>query len=175
MDERSPLENYGELPVRQPGATLHESTPTPLPVFTPHSDIDTPAGAPGYENAPKHYRGASGIQSFDVWDAYCMDPYRATAWKYFSRFDKKGSQIHDLQKLVHYIDESIARLPESTDDFLSENDISLSPEVIIQAFGLTGLMADAALDFLLSFTVRRPRTNLRSAKSLVEEYLFTLQ
>jgi len=166
-----------ELERRKPGATLRESMPglppgIPHPVFIPrNSDVNTSAGS--VDNPPEHYRG-NGIQTFDVWDAYDMDRYRASAFKYFTRAKKKGSERNDLEKLIHYIDESIKRLPSYEEEPLDPADISISPEVVIQSFDLDGLMADAAMDFLLSFTTPHPKTYLRAAKAQVEEYLFTI-
>lgn len=169
------------LPQRTVGATLRESMPlpggVPHPSFIPHdsgNDVNSSAGSPGYDGAPEHYKGKDGIQTFDVWDAYDMDRYLATAFKYFTRHKRKGSEKNDVEKLIHYIDEAVARLPKETGDYIDIQDISLSPDVVVEAFGLEGLMADAARDFLLSFTVRHPRVYLRSAKAQAEEYLFSL-
>jgi hypothetical protein len=145
------------------------------PSFTPkHSDVNTSAGSPGYEGAPNHYKGASGIQVFDVWDAYEMDRYRATAFKYFARYNLKGSMVNDLDKLSHYIYESVVRTNFAMQPIIDFRVIRLTPAVVIPSFGLEGLMADACLDFLLSFTTRNPKTYLRAAKSQVDEYIASL-
>jgi hypothetical protein len=145
---------------------------TTHPSFTAaNSDVNSTAGRPGYEGAPDHYKGSNGLQSFDVWDAYRMDPYRATAWKYFSRFNRKGSFRNDLEKLVHYIQEAIDRLDWSTQPILTPQEIGLSPDKVIAAFNLDGLMASAARDFLWSFVVEHPKTYLLAAKAQVQEYL----
>jgi hypothetical protein len=75
-------------------------------------DVNTTAGDVGWENAPRHYKGANGIENFDVWDAYHMDPYTANAFKYLARYDKKGSALNDLRKALHYIEEIPRRMRE---------------------------------------------------------------
>lgn len=134
-------------------------------------DVNSLAGTPGYEGAPAHYKGNDGIQVFDVWDAYDMDRYRAAAFKYFGRYKVKGSMDNDLRKLMHYLQEALNRLPSETEDFLNMEDIELTPARVLDAFDLDGIMGDAAIDFLLSFTVRHPRTYLRSALAQVAEYV----
>jgi hypothetical protein len=72
------------------------------------ADVNTTAGDLGWENAPDHYKG-NGIECFDVWDAYRLDPYLANALKYLTRWDKKGSPVNDLKKASHYLRETIKR------------------------------------------------------------------
>lgn len=140
----------------------------------PNSDVNTTAGAPGFENAPSHYQAAGGLQSFDVIDAYGLDFYTGNAWKYLSRWDKKGNGKTDLEKAAHYLQEALTRAPRVAVKHLNLDHIDLGLGVILSAFGFTGLIEDAARDLLLSQTSDHPRVYLRSAKAQVEEFLKTL-
>jgi len=134
-------------------------------------DVNTTAGVPGYEGAPAHYQGHDGIQNFDVWDAFNMDRYRASAWKYFTRYQHKGSIKNDLAKLVHYIEEALARPGILGVEPLQESELGLSIEDVLKAFELDGAMGEAAEDFLRSFTEKNPKVYLRSARAHVLDYL----
>lgn len=180
MDDRTQMLPVANGPVSYTAptnvsASVYGSMLTPAPSFTAiNSDVNSTAGRPGYDGAPVHYKGSNGIQSFDVWDEYDMDPYRASAWKYFSRFNLKGSTRNDLEKLVHYLQEAIDRVNFAAFQVINLDGIRLKPSVVLPSFGLEGIMYDAALDFLLSFTTPHPKTYLRSAKVQVEAYIRSL-
>lgn len=135
-------------------------------------DIDGPAGAPGFANAPVHYQTPAGIQPFDVWDVYIGDwrIYAMVAFKYLARWHKKGSAKNDLQKAAHLLLEAFNHAPRVSEDFLDIEEVPLKPEDIVTAFELEGLIRDAAGDLLLAFTVPHPRTYLRAALSEVQEF-----
>jgi hypothetical protein len=113
------------------------------------TDVNTTAGAVGWENAPGHYRGSGGIENFDVWDAYILDPYSANAFKYLARWNKKGSALNDLKKALHYIDETILRWEAGRLPWGVIPLPELTPEKIIDAFGLDGQVATAVRCLLL--------------------------
>lgn len=174
-DETQMLPSAYAAPSNIRVATIYDGMVNTRPSFTAiNSDVNSSAGSPGYEGAPSHYKGRSGIQTFDVWDAYCMDPYRATAWKYFTRYKLKGSEKNDIDKLEHYLQEAVSRVHFPSCPLIDLREIKLTPAVVIPAFDIDGIMADAALDFLLSFTTRNPKTYLRASRSIVLEYASTL-
>lgn len=145
----------------------------PAPKIT---DVNSTAGKPGFDGAPTHYKTAAGIQSFDVIDAYGLTFYDGNAWKYLTRWDKKGNGRTDLEKSAHYLQESLTRAPRTTEEFFRLEDIDLKPDVVLTAFGFTpnGLLWGAAHDLLLSRTTPHPQTYLRSALSQVAEYLIRM-
>jgi hypothetical protein len=134
-------------------------------------DLNTTAGAVGWENAPDHYKGTGGIENFDVWDAYEMDPYTANAFKYLARWDKKGSPLNDLMKALHYIEETIIRWERG--GWLHWRPAHrvpkhLLPEAVIEAFGLSGQVAEAVTYLLHWRTSYMPDGDLKSAQRYVE-------
>lgn len=139
------------------------------------ADVDTTAGAIGWENAPSHYQGAGGMENFDVWDAYEMDPYTANAFKYLARWDKKGSPLNDLKKAFHYIDERIKRWndPGSGLSWLdwkpAKRDKHLTPETVADAFGLTSFVREATLHLLFFRTAMRSPNDLDAAKWYLQQ------
>lgn len=139
-------------------------------------DVNSTAGSPGFEGAPEHYKTEAGIQSFDVIDAYGLDFYLGNAWKYFSRWKRKGSAKNDLEKCAHYLQEALNRAPRITGEFYNLDDIDLTPAVVLPAFGFESdsLMYDAALDLLLSRTTAHPRTYLRSSLAQLQEFMKTM-
>jgi hypothetical protein len=136
------------------------------------TDLNTSAGAVGWENAPSHYQGQGGIENFDVWDAYQMDPYTANAFKYLARWDKKGSPVNDLKKALHYIEEIIKRWndPEAQMNWLNWNPAKpgrLTPANVVHAFGLTGNVGTATIHLLYFRSDKRPAEDLHAAKRYV--------
>jgi hypothetical protein len=127
-------------------------------------DVTTTAGDVGWENAPAHYKGEGGIENFDVWDAYYMDPYTANAFKYLARYDKKGSPVNDLKKALHYIEEIPARLRRDQARVVPAPAISL--ETVLEAFGLTddAYVGDAMAYLLLFSCDTRSVSYLEAAK-----------
>lgn len=113
------------------------------------TDVNTTAGAVGWENAPDHYKGNGGIENFDVWDEYEMDPYTANAFKYLARWDKKGSPLNDLKKALHYVEELILRWDDGRLRWGPVVVNDLRADKVAEAFGLSGEVA-AAVRFLLN-------------------------
>lgn len=68
--------------------------------------MNTTAGKVG--EPPAHYASTTGLQPFDVMDAFGLGFYDGNAVKYLLRWRKKGG-ITDLEKARHYIDEQIIR------------------------------------------------------------------
>ena len=48
-----------------------------------------------------HYKQGK-MQVFDVWDAFDLDPYEASAVKYLLRHKKKNGR-EDIEKAIHYL------------------------------------------------------------------------
>lgn len=48
-----------------------------------------------------HYKNGK-MQVFDVWDAFELDPYEASAVKYILRHKKKNGR-EDIEKAIHYL------------------------------------------------------------------------
>lgn len=69
---------------------------------------------PRYDNInPSHYRAASGLESFDVIEAFFPDkPYRWAPFKYLVRAGKKPGQdeVQDLRKAIWWIEREIAHI-----------------------------------------------------------------
>lgn len=93
---------------------------------------------------PEHYRNDSGIQPFDVIDAYHFGYYSGHAMKYLLRWNKKDDPIDNLEKARHYFQE-IPRRELVLDDMFKYWYIPtrLSMTRVIEAFGLTGHVAGA--------------------------------
>lgn len=56
----------------------------------------------------EHYR-QTGVQPWDVIDAWGLDFYAGNALKYLYRAGRKGPKVEDLKKARHYIDKLIER------------------------------------------------------------------
>lgn len=132
-------------------------------------DVNSTAGAPGFDNAPAHYKTEAGIQSFDVIDAYNMGFYTGNAWKYLTRWDKKGSPENDLDKAEHYLIEASLRASREVSVLHTVPD-DMRPAVVLTAFGFQGTLYDAGLDLLLSHTSYNPRTYLEVAIVEVRQF-----
>jgi Protein of unknwon function (DUF3310) len=66
------------------------------------------------DKTPGYYRGASGMQPFDVIDAFRLDFYEGSVLKYLIRWKQKNG-LEDLEKCAHYIEcirERAQALPE---------------------------------------------------------------
>jgi len=131
-------------------------------------DVTTAAGGVGWENAPSHYKGEGGIENFDVWDAYYMDPYTANAFKYLARYDKKGAPVNDLRKALHYIEEIPIRLRPDQARVIGEPAIPL--EAVLEAFGRTDdpYIGDAMAYLLLFSCDTRSKSYLEAAKFAIK-------
>ncbi|MFD8117039.1 DUF3310 domain-containing protein [Streptomyces microflavus] len=71
-----------------------------------------PAASPSsFETAPAHYQNDTGMQPWDIWKAFDLDPWQANAIKYLLRAGRKDgeSTTKDLKKARHYIDYLIER------------------------------------------------------------------
>lgn len=141
------------------------------------TDLNTSAGDVGWENAPSHYQGAGGLENFDVWDAYQMDPYTANAFKYLARWDKKGSPLNDLKKAAHYLEETIRRLEDARLDWkiVRVTDQRLHVQNVIDAFGLTGNPATAVFHLLYAKTGKTPYEDIRAAKRYADRAVKEVQ
>lgn len=124
------------------------------------ADVNTTAGDLGWENAPSHYKGNGGLENFDVWDAYELDPYSANAFKYLARWDKKGSPVDDLKKALHYVTE----IPYRVDCGHGAIYPMISIQEIIEKFGLGSnpYVADA-VTYLLTWACNRRDTDYLTA------------
>lgn len=56
----------------------------------------------------EHYR-QTGVQPWDVVDAWGLDFYAGNALKYLYRAGRKGARVEDLKKARHYIDKMIEK------------------------------------------------------------------
>lgn len=56
----------------------------------------------------EHYR-QTGIQPWDIIDAWGLDFYAGNALKYLYRAGRKGPKVEDLKKARHYIDKMIEK------------------------------------------------------------------
>lgn len=74
-------------------------------------------GAVNFADVPKvadtqvggeHYR-QTGIQPWDIIDAWGLDFYAGNALKYLYRAGRKGPKVEDLKKARHYIDKMIEK------------------------------------------------------------------
>ena len=128
-------------------------------------DLNTTAGDVGWQNAPSHYQGAGGLENFDVWDAYSLDPFSANAFKYLARHDKKDSSLNDLKKAAHYLAETILRWDDGRIRWSTlPRPKSLTPGRVIEAYGLTGNAAKAVFHLLEWKVSMTPDGDLRAAK-----------
>jgi hypothetical protein len=53
-----------------------------------------------------HYRRLGGLQPWDVWFAWGLNPFQAAILKYVVRYQKKGG-VEDLEKAKHYLEKLI--------------------------------------------------------------------
>jgi len=55
-----------------------------------------------------HYKDRA-IQPWEIWEAYDMDGWEASALKYLLRYKDKGKPLEDLHKCMHNIQYLIAK------------------------------------------------------------------
>src|SRR4030043_1446685 len=58
-----------------------------------------------------HYKERA-IQPWEIWEAYDMNGWEASALKYLLRYKDKGKPLEDLKKCRHYIEFLINTLEE---------------------------------------------------------------
>lgn len=69
------------------------------------------SGQPGkVGEPPEHYKSKTGLQPFDVIDAFELNFYIGTALRYLLRYKKKDDPVGDLKKAIHYLEEEIIRI-----------------------------------------------------------------
>jgi Protein of unknwon function (DUF3310) len=113
---------------------------------------------------PQQYRTDSGIQPFDVYDAYGFSHYEASALKYLFRLGKKHDDESDLRKSRHYLAEAILRAPVKISWIeVRHPQDGLSVQSIVSSFGLTDDIAQVVSRILASKTDDEPRYWLRKA------------
>ena len=67
-----------------------------------------------YQIGGDHY--LKGIQPWDIWRAYSLDPWEANAVKYILRRKPGVERVEDLLKAKHYIEQCIIHARENQDD-----------------------------------------------------------
>ena len=60
-----------------------------------------------------HYKDKA-IQPWEVWEAYDMNGWEASALKYLLRYKSKGKPLEDLYKCKHNVEYLIAKLERET-------------------------------------------------------------
>jgi hypothetical protein len=66
-------------------------------------------------NHPPHYKGANGIETIDVIEAFGLGFHLGNTIKYVLRAGRKnGATLEDLKKARWYLDREIARLDRAT-------------------------------------------------------------
>lgn len=80
-----------------------------------------------------HYKNHK-IQPWEIWAAYEMDGWEASATKYLLRYKYKGKPLEDLYKLKHNVEYLIAReeRKQNVQDQASEGQSSKVIESIVQ-------------------------------------------
>lgn len=76
--------------------------------FHPYEPVVAVNSARSTQVGGSHYQTASGMQPFDVIDAFELDFYEGNALKYLLRWRKKNG-VEDLKKAQHYINVLIER------------------------------------------------------------------
>jgi hypothetical protein len=76
-----------------------------------------------------HYKDRA-IQPWEVWAAYNMDGWEASAVKYLLRYKDKGKPLEDLLKCKHNIEYLIAREERKLNNVQSQNEEGQSAQVI---------------------------------------------
>lgn len=76
------------------------------------------------DTIPDHYRG-EGIEPWDIWESFHLDPWSACAVKYILRAGRKGPPVDDYRKAQHYLQYLIER-EESYEEAAEE---ALEPKV----------------------------------------------
>jgi hypothetical protein len=121
---------------------------------------------------PQQYRTDSGIQPFDVYDAYGFNHYEASALKYLFRLGRKHDDESDLKKCRHYLEEAILRAPVRVSWLeVRHPQDELSVKSIVSAFGMTDDVAMVVSRILASKTDDEPRYRLRGAAQLLDRLI----
>lgn len=103
-----PVEPY-EDPGDESGRLYAQSAPQmPIVVTLTVDPPDRQDGVGDVGRPPSHYATESGLDPFQVIDAFGLDYFEGNALKYLLRWRKKGG-IADLRKAQHYIEELIQR------------------------------------------------------------------
>jgi hypothetical protein len=76
-----------------------------------------------------HYKDRA-IQPWEVWAAYDMDGWEASACKYLLRYKDKGKPLEDLLKCKHNIEYLIAREERKLNNVQSKNEEGQSASVL---------------------------------------------
>jgi hypothetical protein len=76
-----------------------------------------------------HYKDRV-IQPWEVWAAYDMDGWEASACKYLLRYKDKGKPLEDLLKCKHNIEYLIAREERKLNNVQSKNEEGQSASVL---------------------------------------------
>jgi hypothetical protein len=76
-----------------------------------------------------HYKDRA-IQPWEVWAAYDMDGWEASACKYLLRYKDKGKPLEDLLKCKHNIEYLIAREERKLNNVQSQNQEGQSAKVL---------------------------------------------
>lgn len=84
----------------------HEFTWRPFQEYVPPATHapekeEIPDKATEFQVGGDHYKGST-MQVFDIWDAFGLDPYEASAVKYILRHRKKNGR-EDIEKAIHYL------------------------------------------------------------------------
>lgn len=149
-------------------AQLPTTPPSPA---RPNSDVDTTAGWVGLENAPSHCKG-DGMEPFDIWDAYQLDPFEAHVLRYLVRADRKGSRYNDLRKAQHYTQELILRVERGDIRYMGRLVPRVSarfePEEVTEAFHLKGHVGSATR-LLLHWRTTDSITALYAVRRYIEK------
>lgn len=123
---------------------------------------------------PEHYQG-KGITPFEVIDDRQFGFYDGTAFKYFTRYQKKGTPKEDLKKALHYVKELRIRLENGQEEgFLTRFPAYPSGQVA-DAFEVTDPNVRSALMALLSWKISsNPYWVLDTCKYYLEQAIRAL-
>lgn len=65
---------------------------------------------PDVINKPKHYVEDRKFEPWDVIEDWKLNYWAATALKYISRYERKGSEVEDLRKAIAFLTKEIERI-----------------------------------------------------------------
>lgn len=94
-----PMDDFRPSWTKEESVTYEDAKPTANPDRV--KVADTQVGG-------EHYR-QTGIQPWDIIDAWGLDFYAGNALKYLYRAGRKGPKVEDLKKARHYIDKMIEK------------------------------------------------------------------
>jgi hypothetical protein len=75
-----------------------------------------------------HYKDRA-VQPWEVWEAYQMDGWEASATKYLLRYKDKGKPLEDLYKCKHNVEYLIAREERKLNNVQIKDDQGQSAKV----------------------------------------------